>query len=523
MRLLKFKEFTEVFESFLYESSGWESILISSYETMFPDKKKGWTKYKGSGTVDGEKEQIFRAKFGSVDAKENIEKFLTLNGIMYKNLEEVSKEESVTGDYQAFRFNVDQETPIGTIKTLKPGVQYFVVNWDISIKGNVVIGNRKSFTPTDLGFSDKEFFLDPRLLQEDLIKKITAKNVDQNIIDLISSIGNAIVNFNIKKETLNDFLIEVNKKGLVSFAIQFENSYKEEIPPENLSIIKNNIGEILGGILMLTKIKGLTKGVNFPSASNEQVIDFSVDKLGFSSKAGKLGGGAKAAATGFCIRVKNAIETIGWQPEPGRELSFYKNFIIPIVNHKEVGMRCQSRILGSNVYMLTTGFPKSSSLWDLFVELSKMPIDGIEKETIVSAFDLIKKNESLHKIVSCINSITRGTVKDKTEKLFLTKNKEGDESDASKLYDQMTDDQKIGIILYYSSIEFSKYINKNWSVELNSLLNKTLRNQQVYMDLDIKKNLVTFNVKSMQTGKFVLGSINGTDWATKQLSLSMIK
>jgi len=522
-KLLKFKEFSLTIDSLLLEASGWEQILIDSYETMFPTNKGKWTLYKGSGVVPGEKECFFRAPFGSTNQKENIEKFLTLNKVMYKNLEEVSKDESITSDYQAFRFTVEQNTPIGTRKNLVPGIQYFVVNLEVSLSGNTVIGSRKSFTPADLQFNDKDFFLDSNELKETLISRLLDKNTDNKIVDLVSSIGKAIVEFKTKKETLSDFLTGVNERGSITFEIPFSNPNKEEISSENLSIIKNNIGEILGGILMLNKLKDLSRGVNFPTASNEQVIDFSVDKLGFSSKAGKIGGGAKAAATGFCVKVKTAIDTIGWQPEPGREQEFYDNFIKPIRDHRDVGMRCKSRIFGSNVYMMTTGFPNSSSLWDLFLQLSEMSTDNMEQESFISAFDKIKTKGKLYEIVSKIKSITRSSPKDKTVKLFLTKDTLREENLASKLYDQMNNDQKIGIILYYCSVEFSKYIDEKWSVELNSLLNKTLRNQQVYMDLNMKNDTVTFHIKSMQTGKFVCGPLNGIDWQTKQLTLSLSK
>jgi hypothetical protein len=522
-KLLKFNEFSLLMESLLLEAIEWEQILADSYETMFPENKGKWTFYKGSGVVPGEKECFFRAPFSADTPKENIEKFLTLNKVMFKNLEEVSKEESITDKYQAFRFTVDQETPIGTRKKLVPGIQYFVVNLEKSLSGNTVIGSRKSFTPADLQFNDKEFFLDSNELKETLVNRLLDKNTDKKIVDLVSAIGKAIVEFKTKKESLGDFLTEVNEMGSITFDIPFENPNKENISPENLSIIKNNIGEIFGGILMLNKLKDLTLGVNFPIASNEQVIDFSVDKLGFSSKAGKMGGGAKAAATGFCVKVKTAVDTIGWQPEPGKEQKFYDNFIIPIRDHREVGMRCKSRIFGSNIYMMTTGFPNSSPLWDLFLSLSKISIDGMEQESFISAFDLIKKEGKLHEIISHIKSITRSSPKDKTVKLFLTKDTKREEGLAAKIYDQMDNDQKIGIILYYCSVEFSKYINDNCSDELNSLLNKTLRNQQVYMDLDMKRDSVTFHIKSMQTGNFVCGPLNGIDWQTKQLTLSLSK
>jgi hypothetical protein len=531
-KLLKFKEFSDLLESILYESdsstTNWEQILIDSYETMFPTNKGKWILYKGSGTKTGKREQVFRAPFGIEDAKENVKKFLTLNKIMFKDLVEVTKtdSESITSKYQSFRFTVDQETPIGTTKKLLPGVYYFIVNLEYSLKGEVVIGNTKSFTPKDLGLSgDSLFHNDQELLGGELMKELKLKIEDANTVLLIEDIIKAI---SIRKSPCEfdsvKVLCEPDTK-LSPYSIKYKTTAKYDlIPDSTLSLIKNNIGEILGGIFMFNIIENFQTGVNFPDSASFKLVDFFFDGMGISSKAG---GGAKPSGSGYTDSIVNAMEEHNWQPAIGKEKEFYDAFVVPMSKPKVLGIEEKgNQIFASTAWMLSNGFPKSSTIWNTFQKLSKASFtNNPNRSQIVSALESIKTDGNLHLLIKEINPIAKrglSRIGNKDVGKFLKCVGRSMEDEAATLLDGFDEYTKVGIILYYSAVELSNYININWSNELDSLINRAIKYQQLYMNLDITQDTVIFDLKSMSNSKFEVGTLNNlAAWTNNQLKISM--
>lgn len=525
--MLKFKEFSLMISGSINESakpSGWKQTMIDIYNTMFP--KGEWSLYVGSGEIKGKKEEVFRGKFGTSNSKENVEKFLILNQIKFSSFEESDKNSSVTGQYQSFKFTVDQVTPIGTTKKLVPGIEYFIVNLEFNLKGELVIGNKKSFTPMDLGLAgDNLYHNDQKKLAAELNKAIESKIEDSNTRLLINDITDAILKFNTKKLGSVKDLLD-SKHSLPAFEIKYDPSGRyNSIPESTLSLVKNNIGEILGGIFMFNLFENFTKGVNFPSSASYKLVDFFFDGMGVSSKAGE---GAKPSGSGYTDMIIKSMEEHGWSPLE-REKAFYDAFVVPISNPKIIGIAERgNQIFKSTVWMLSNGFSESSMIWKTFQKLSGNSFtNNPDRSQIVSAFEEIKTKGNLHVLIQEINPIAKkgfSRIKNKEITEFLSCTNRNSESKAGSYLEKFDEFTKVGILLYYSSIQLSEYINKNWSNELNSLINRAIKNQQLYMDLNITSDTVIFNLKSMTNSNFEAGTLNNINgWNNNQLKISMIK
>jgi hypothetical protein len=526
-RLLKFKDFTFLYETLLIEStkpSSWKQKMIDIYDTMFPNGE--WSLYVGSGVIKGKREEVFRGKFGTDNSKDNVEKFLTLNGIKFTSFEESDKSSSVTGQYQSFKFAVDQETPIGTTKNLVPGIEYFIVNLEYNLKGEVVIGNKKSFTPLDLGLAgDNLYHNDQNQLALELNKSLESKIEDKDTKSLISDLTNAILNYSTKKfSNVKDILS--NDVKLSPYEIKYDATGKyDKIPDSTLSLIKNNTGEVLGGIFMFNLFENFSKGVNFPASASYKLVDFFFDGTGISSKAGE---GAKPSGSGYTDSIIDSMEKHGWSPME-KEKQFFDSFVVPISNPKLIGIADRgNQIFSSTVWMLTTGFPGSSSIWKTFENLSGASFaNKPDRSLISSSFDEIKRKKKLVLLIREINEVAKkglSRIKNKDLVEFLKCTSPASEKNAESLLDKLDEFTRVGIILYYSSIQLADHINENWSTELNSLINRAIKNQQLYMDLDITRDTVTFHLKSMTNSEFKVGTLNNlASWNNNQLKISMLK
>lgn len=529
MTMLKFKDFVKKLnESLIVEASAkpsrWKQSMIDIYNTMFP--KGEWSLYVGSGEIKGKKEEIFRGKFGTTSVKQNIEKFLTLNKIQFSSLEESDKNSSVTGQYQSFKFTVNQETPIETTKKLLPGVEYFIVNLEFNLKGESVIGNKKSFTPLDLGLAeDNLYHNDQKKLALDLKKSLESKIDDQDTKSLISDITDAILNFKTKQFGSVKEILDSNV-GSLPFEIKYDASKKyDSIPESTLSLVRNNIGEILGGIFMFNLFKNFTKGVNFPKSAAFKLVDFFFDGMGISSKAGE---GAKPSGSGYTDSIIDSIEKHGWSPIE-REKQFFDSFVVPISNPNQIGIANRgNQVFSSTVWMLTSGFSGSSVIWETFQKLSGSSFNNKPNRSLVfSAFEEIKRKKKLNLLIREINHVAKSglsRIKNKDIVEFLKCTSPSSESEAESLLDRLDEWTRVGIILYYSSIQLAEHINENWSTELNSLINRAIKNQQLYMDLNITKDTIIFNLKSMSNSNFKVGTLNNINgWSNNQLKISMVK
>lgn len=528
MRLLKFNEFSSLMETYVFESkksvSDWKQSMVDVYTTQFP--RGDWTSYIGSGEEKGKKEEIFRARFGTVDSKENVEKFLTLNRIKFNNFKEADPNSSITGKYQSFEFTVDQETIIGNtqrIKKLIPGVLYFVVNWEYDLKGQVVIAGKKSFTPNDLGLAgDTLFYNDQVVLARELINRVKEKTDDSKAIILIEDITKAILEYRTSKFNSVSDILEGSEK-LSPYTIPYTPSLDYgDIEDTTLSLIKNNIGEIFGGIFMFNLFETYKIGVNFPESASFKLVDFFFDGMGVSSKAGA---GAKPSGSGYTDMIINSMKNHKWEPV-NREKEFYDSFVIPISLPKQIGIFVSGdQVFSSTVWMLSNGFSNSSTIWNTLQKLSGINLSNkINRDLLISAIDSLKGKPELIKLIKEIKeNAGRGlnAIKNKDVVKFINST---NITEATALLNDFDSYTKIGIVIYYSAKQLSEHINQNWSDELNSLINRSIKYQQLYMDLDINKNTIVFNLKSMANSKFQIGGLNNLQqWTNNQVKISMTK
>ena len=80
----------------------------------------------------------------------------------------------------------------------------------------------------------------------------------------------------------------------------------------------------------------------------------------------------------------------------------------------------------------------------------------------------------------------------------------------------------VGLILYYCSVDLKEIINKKYIKDLSELVNKSVKVNQLYLEIKIKTNSLTFTIKPMTSNDFEFGNLNGiSTWSTKMIPISM--
>lgn len=277
--MLKFKDFVNFIE--INEASAHTSKEKSSLRQPFWDS---YYEVISHAPPKGTKpKEVIRAPFGldsDGTAKKQIEKMFSNAGYSVDKIEMFDKGQVRQGK--------DLGSDIyASYKVTSKGNEYWVTNSTIETEsgGEQEIG-KKDLTPNKLGVINKIYHK-----KEDLIRDV------QSNIQNFHGISDQTKNFLIlltnevaskAKSTYHD-MEHFFKSGKVEETISLQ-KHNYILDRNSLNNIINDFGEVLDGIYLLSTIKHIDKGLEFPEGSNEALSDMWVDGWNVSSKAEKGGG-----------------------------------------------------------------------------------------------------------------------------------------------------------------------------------------------------------------------------------------
>jgi hypothetical protein len=487
----------------------WQEKMIAAYLKHRPRGR--WVK-PNTG-------EILRVEIDSNDPIEDIESFLSINGIN-SNDYEISTG-NYSGKFESWELKFKKDVNFFG-KVLKSGESYGVVSAvDFTNGVKQVIGD-KDLTPDSLALSgDYSTQTDIVSLSSSAIKsRVHDLDYQQFCLELINAMQQ-----HKKVFSSVDDIEGINQEFIIKYDLS---KYSNKIDAKSVKTIQKDFGEILGGIFMFSIIGKTGTGLSFPKESNMELVDFFFNGLQVSSKAGK---GAKASASGYISAIEKSMELGKWMltPEESKVFNDVLNPLKPNATTEPANTKYLTRSRSSatfsnsiNLFNIHLG---SGSLWNYWVSSTQLSAGNVNRDAIIQSFIDLRDSGKLYATLS--KYLQMSGIKSssgKSGKLVNGLIKASDEKQASEALDSILDeglyDILIGLIVYPCSKELAKEINTKYADTLTSLINKALSVKQLYMDLDIKKDQIKFKLKAMENSNFMVGSLNGIDsWGTKSMSI----
>lgn len=502
----------------------WVQNSSKAYYDAYPESN-------GGRFINPKKSEIIRAYFGSEDIEEEIMTFLELHGIKseYYNGDLTPANKSGSFDSWELTLNTDCQW-FG--KNLKSGETWYIINAKkVSNSGVIAVIGDKDTAPKTMGLTDILFSNKKNAV--DVTKQaVTARIKDVEYANFMNELVEVVSNYKPSK-TFDDVL------GLAVADNDYEIPYDfskwgDSIDKISIANIAKDFGEVLGGILTFNLIKNVDSGLIFPAASNEAVVDFKFDNLNISSKAGK---GGKASASGFLRKVKTAQESENWKLSP-EEKQLEKGFIdVILAKQSEPKNKLYYSGAGSGTYSNTVKLFNlhldRNSAWNYWISESGMPANNSNRDDMVKSFIDLRDMGKLHKTlngyakkIGGFGSLGGKTAAAKfTASLINAKN----ENEASNVLDAiLKDDNKdsydaiVGLIMYGCSKQLVDVLNSKFGDTLTGMINKAIGAKQLYLNVNIKKNTIKFQMKSMKTGNFKIEELNGVNsWSQRGLAITL--
>ena len=504
----------------------WMQNSRAAYYAAHPEINGGrWIKQKTA--------EIIRAYFGSDNAEEEIAKFLELNGIKsdyYDGLAPANK----SGSFDSWELTLNTDVKwFG--KTLKSGETWYIINGKkVSSTGVVAVIGDKDTAPKTLGLTDILFTNinnTVEVTKQAVIAKIQNEEYARFMNELVDVVGAY------KPSSKYDDILALAKAD-TDYEIPYDFSkWGDSIDKISIANVAKDFGEVLGGILTFNLLKKVDSGLIFPGKSNEAVVDFKFDNLNISSKAGSNGG--KASASGFLRKVKEIQASENWKlsNEESRLEKEFNDIILAKQSEPKNSIYYGGSGSGtySNTVKLFNLHLDRKSAWHYWISESGMSAHNSNRDSLFQSFIDLRDMNKLHKTLKgYANKIGgfgsmggRTNAAKFTEKLVNAKN----EKAASDVLDSVLKDNKkdsydaiIGLIMYGCSKQLVDALNNKFGDVLTGMINKAIGAKQLYLKVNIKKDNMKFQMKSMKTGKFKVDELNGVNsWDQRGLAITLKK
>lgn len=344
---------------------------------------------------------------------------------------------------------------------INKGTKLSVVN---QIKAGKSSIKAKSLTPDGLGLSGW-IYEDAGSIEVDAKKGLakvaglntnTKKFIEALMADVMSSTQKYDEVSDITDTTTTIKLSDKTKKLITS------------ILPGDIDIIGKDFGEILGAILMASEVN-IKKGVEFPSAANNPLVDFYVDDYGISSKYKQ---GAAATLSSIISGVDES--TLSSKGEKAVYTLFSSAFKKGVSDsYLDIAKKVNPPALEALSDAL--GIPKDKITLDAivgFITKAAGKLSGEKEDT--KADGKIKK--ALGAFFTAANSQPQFPIR----------------------WQSFSSPQKVyGIVIGPLAKATADSMNANSSYQsgLKTIISK-MEVKQLYMDVSIKSNVITFKLKS---------------------------
>lgn len=517
------------FEMAMNESNipKWKKNSETAYNLFMP-------KESGGRWISQKTDELMRAYFGNEDAEENIQKFLELNGIRADYYSDTLTPANKSGSFASWSITINTDC-MWFGKKLKSGETWYIVNArKVSNSGVTAVIGDKDTAPANLKLTDI-LFKDIKSTVNVTKESVKHAVKDKDYADFMNSLVDAVASYN-PPTKFDDIL------GLAASDNDYQIEYdfpqwNDIIDPISINNIKKDFGEVLGGILTFNLVKNIDSGLIFPGASNEAVVDFKFDNLNISSKADK---GGKASASGYMRKVNSAKDSENWVLSR-EEKEFDKNFtnILLAKQHEPKNTKYYKGSNGSGTFSNTVDLfnihLKNKGAWGYWSSVAKMETKNINRDVVVQSFVDLKESGNLYKTLNGFAKSLGGFGKlggnsdaaKLTQKLLNAKN----EKESAEVLDEILKidrkevyDAIVGIIMYGCSKQLVGVLNAKYGKVMTGMINKALSAKQLYLTINLKKNSILFQMKSMKTSNFKIDELNGVNsWDQRGLAITLVK
>lgn len=247
-------------------------------------------------------------------------------------------------------------------------------------------------------------------------------------------------------------------------------------------------------------LKKTGKGLRYPTASNQRLIDFYFDDYKISSKAGT---GATPSGDVIIRAIYNNYKNGEITATDENEIDFIENVVKPWVNPEQIDPRS---VIYNTVMTLAkihlSNNPDSAYSY-LLRNLQISSDEYLKKESMLKFLDALIHNKEKYELF--INEYIRRSQMSRTQ--F---NPEKYRQQYIKKL-EIGNDSRFGLIFYPIMVEIVKTLNGKYADILTTYTQKVINIKQVYLKVYVKRGQFAFETHSFQNSNFMFeqkGSIN---------------
>jgi hypothetical protein len=479
-RLLKFKDFSKLYESMIFE----ESPFVPKEKTAL--RKPFWDSYYENVSKTAPKgtktKEIIRAGFGNNEgeAEENIKKMF--GGV---NIEIVSIEKFAPGVVRDGKTLGSNNFYSYLVKDQKN--EYWITNnYEETEEGNQVEIGKKDLTPKKLGIEGNLYMSLEELVNIlDLQLEETSKllGLSDNTKEFLRVL---VKDVSTKPKNQYDDMEHFFKMGKISESIEISKNF--ELDPKTLANITNDFGEVLDGIYLLKTIKKIETGLEFPSSESEGLSDIWFDEWNVSSKASKGGGKPSIDALVKSIYIQDPEkQKLGVSFDTPEESDLY-NMI------QQLG-----ELKGGKGTLPTV--ESYTLIGQKLIENGKLKDSGFE--FMANFLNIRFSTRPIHRKTLITDLVREGRKDPKELQKFFNQYFQKCKSFPSEMFDSnafIKMPKKLeGAVYYPMAVEIARCLNENYSQALVKLINKFLVVKQMYLNINLTNETIEFTSTSSDT------------------------
>ena len=396
---------------------------------------------------------------------------------------------------------------------------YFIAN-TTQDKANL---KNKELTPDKLKLSNDNYIyksfdelynkLKPSL--DDINKKYPESGIYELLNELINKIKSGDYeksgSFN-NNEKIDDFFAD-NNEGKLSFSINSE--YVSKVLDGDIACIEKDFGEILGPFVFFRLFKDVE--LNYPSASNEPLVDYYIN--GHKVSAKQLGGGGKPSGASVALAAQKNRKKIIDNPEDiTDETTELTN------KEKKIIFEPEEIEFIDNVLITY-----EKSIFEQQRDLISKYVKNINNITLIDFAKLNNSNDlekELDNILNNTNIETYFTNIYKQINYVPTKTSSWTPKIIAKEYNNLTTKLKWGILFYPLYKTAINNIVKKYGDEKNDIISSVIQKvtdmKQIYLGIRKKKEL-KIDIVSSAISKWTLttGGMSTNNISNSKLSIEL--
>jgi len=466
---------------------------VKGYEKF--SKSKNWIKPKSK--ISGE---YLRAEFGMNDgtAESEIEKYLFKVLGIKKNqysIEQISKGTyvpnaggKISSDYDSYAITILKPVTDSFGDPYKKGDILYITNRvKVSSTGEAAVIGKKDLTPDAMRLPVSEY-KDSASLYSAVQKYINSTQLPDNYKNFILKSSMEVVNNQKNSNSYDDFEEYANaKSGYLFYSIS--NSLFEGIDAISINNFQNDYGEVLGGFMLFNLLKNTGKGLSYPTASNEKLVDFYFDGYSVSSKAGS--GGTPTGDT-IIQKINSSYKEGNLSFDTTDEQDFYNNVIKQWVNPPKLDRSgTYNNIM--NLCNVNIADTNNSGYWYILSKVNVQP-SGATRDAIVSYLDKIAEDETEFKKI----------MKEFFDKSGIDQSRLGMDRVYPAYVKKMNanDKNRIGFVFYPLMVEATSILNNKYQKQLTKYGQMVTDIKQLYLDVLVKKGEFRFKTVPFKSAEF---------------------